>query len=291
MDARPIVVGYDASPDSRAALGWALDEAGRTALPVRVVHVFDWYVGTMWVPPGPSAWPDTEARADVKAMLAIVVEEAHRTHPQVAVESAVLDGPTQVCLREASADAALVVLGARGTGGFAGLLIGSTAVSVSSRARCPVVVVRAETADAHGDLFVGVDGSPGSQPALEFAFERAATQQVALRVIRAWTPPSTRFVPRGLDLETIARAIHGELDDMIADWRQKFPQVNVSTQVHTGGAAAHLVAVSQTARLVVVGSCGRGSVNGTFLGSVSQQLVHHAHCPVAIVRETAHLAA
>ena len=286
MEARPIIVGYDASSDSRAALRWALDEADRIQLPVRVVHVFNWYVGPSWLASGPSAWPDTEARAETYAMLADVVEEAHRTHPQVAVDSPVLDGPTQVSLRDASANAALVVIGARGTEGFAELLIGSTAVSVSTRAHCPVVVVRTDTAGAHGDVVVGVDGSPASRLALEFAFDRAAVYQVGLRAIQCWTPPSTRYVPHGLDLATIARAIHGELDDMVAEWRQKFPQVNVLTQVLTGAAAGHLVAASADATLVVVGSRGRGAVSGTFLGSVSQALIHHAHCPVAIVRQT-----
>ncbi|MEV4624217.1 universal stress protein [Asanoa sp. NPDC049573] len=295
MDIRPILVGYDASPDARAALRWALDEGDRTSTPVLLAHAFDWYVDPMWLASGAGGWSDTEARADISAMLASAVEDAETTHPGVDVTARILDGPAQVCLRDLSADAALIVVGGRGTGGFAELLIGSTAVSVSAHAHCPVVVVRAGTAEATGDVVVGVDGSPCSLVALEFAFERAATYQTTLRVIQTWTPPSTRFVPQGLSLLTIsrniARTIHGDLDDMVADWRQKYPQVPTSTHVHTGSAAAQLVAASDHARLVVVGSRGRGSISGTFLGSVGQELIHHSHCPVAIVREVAQSAA
>jgi nucleotide-binding universal stress UspA family protein len=287
MDVRPIVVGYDASPDARAALRWALDEAGRESLPVKLVHAFDWYVGPSLLAPGPSRWPDTEARADITAMLAYAAEDAGKSHPDVAVSTEVMDGPAQVCLRDASLEAAMVVVGCRSSGGFAELLIGSTAVAVSARAHCPVVVVHAGAGEPTGDVVVGFDGSPCAQIALEFAFTKASGYRAPLRVIETWAPPSTRFVPQGLDLMTIARGIHVELDDLVADWKAKFPEVRVSTEVQLGSAAGFLVAASADARLIVVGSRGRGSVSGTVLGSVGQELIHHARCPVAIVREAA----
>ncbi|MEV4536683.1 universal stress protein [Asanoa sp. NPDC049518] len=287
MDVRPIVVGYDASSDARAALRWALDEAARESLQVKLVHAFDWYVGPSLFAPGPSRWPDTEARADIKAMLAYAAADARTSHPDVAVSTEVMDGPAQVCLRDASIEAAMVVVGCRGSGGFAELLIGSTAVSVSARAHCPVVIVHAGAGEPTGDVVVGVDGSPCAKVALEFAFAKAATYRAPLRVIEAWAPPSTRFVPQGLDLETIARSIHVELDDLVADWKAKFPEVPVSTEVPLGSAAGSLVAASADARLIVVGSRGRGNVSGTVLGSVGQELIRHARCPVAIVREAA----
>ncbi|GAA1898601.1 universal stress protein [Asanoa iriomotensis] len=280
MHARPIVVGYDASPDARAALRWALDEADRESLPVKLVHAFDWYVGPALFAPGPSRWPDTEARADIKAMLEFAADDARRTHPGVAVSTEVMDGPAQVCLRDVSADASTVVLGGRGTGGFAELLIGSTAVAVSTRAHCPVVVVRAGAGEASGDVVVGFDGSPCAHLALRYAFERAAATRAPLRIIQTWQPPPTRYY-----LETVDHDIRVDLDRLAADGKQQFPEVSVSTELHVGGAAAHLVAASADARLVVVGSRGRGTIGGAFLGSVGQELIHHAHCPVAIVRE------
>ncbi|MEV0718017.1 universal stress protein [Asanoa sp. NPDC050611] len=280
MDTRPIIVGYDASPDSRAALRWALDEADRESLPVRLVHAFDWYVGPAVFAPGPSRSPDFEARADVNAMLAYAADDARRTHPTVPVSAEVVEGPAQVCLRDASIDAAMVVLGGRGTGGFAELLIGSTAVSVSARAHCPVVVVRAGTDAASGEVVVGFDGSACARLALGYAIEKAAACGAPLRIIQTWDPPPTRYY-----LEMAADAIHANLDRFAQDWRQKFPELSMSTELLIGGAAAHLVAASATARLVVVGSRGRGGLGGTFLGSVGQELIHHAHCPVVIVRE------
>ncbi|MEV4536645.1 universal stress protein [Asanoa sp. NPDC049518] len=280
MQARPLVVGYDGSPDARAALHWALDEAERASLPVKILYAFAWYIGPTWYAPGPSAWPDAEARADATAMLRSAVDDAHTSHPGVTVSAVVMDGSPQVCLQDASADAAMAVLGGRGTGGFGELLIGSTAVSVSAHARCPVVVVRAGTDEAAGDVVVGFDGSPCAHLALEFAFEKAAACHAPLRVIQTLSPPPTRYY-----LETATQHLRDHLTQLTASLRQKFPQVPVSTDVLIGGAAGHLVAASSRARLVVVGSRGRSGFSGAFLGSVGQELIHHAHCPVAIVRE------
>lgn len=280
MQARPLVVGYDDSPDARAALRWALDEGERVSLPVKLVYAFAWYIGPTWYAIGPSAWPDEEARADAKAMLAFAVDDARKSHHGVPISAVVLDGGPQICLQDASADASMIVLGGRGTGGFGELLIGSTAVSVSAHAHCPVVVVRAGTDQAAGEVVVGFDGSPCSHLALGFAFEKAAACQAPLRVIQAWAPPPTRHY-----LETAAGYLRDDLEHLVAKCGQKFPLVSVSTEVVIGSAAGHLVAASGRARLVVVGSRGRGGFSGTFLGSVGQELIHHAHCPVAIVRE------
>ncbi|SNT60902.1 Nucleotide-binding universal stress protein, UspA family [Asanoa hainanensis] len=286
MDARPIVVGYDGSPDARAALSWALDEGARASAPVKLVYAFAWYIGPTLFAPGPSAWPDDEAHADARATLAYAVEDARSSHPEVAVTAEVMDGPAQVCLRDVSANAALVVVGGRGKGGFAELLIGSTALSVSTHAHCPVIVVRAGVSQAEGDVVVGFDGSPCSVLALAFGFEKAAATRSPLRVIRTWSPPPTRYY-----LEIAAQQLKDDLDHQVATWNQKYPQVSVSTDVLIGSAAGHLVAASAGARLVVVGSRGRGAFSGTFLGSVGQELIHHAHCPVAVVREVAVAAA
>jgi nucleotide-binding universal stress UspA family protein len=134
-------------------------------------------------------------------------------------------------------------------------------------------------------VVVGVDGSACAQLALGFAFEQAAARDFPLRVIRTWLPPLSGYTPPDLNEDEITRATQRELDDVVGGWQAKFPDVDVTTDVRTELAAGALVAASRAARLVVVGSRGRGGLRGTLLGSVSQQLIHHSHCPVAVVRE------
>lgn len=298
MNTRPIVVGYDGSDGARAAARWALDEGARTGHPVRLAYVFEWLPVGSWLGPGPGPWPDDTARREVEEMLRIEVAEAAASHPAVTVEGVVLDGPAAFLLREQSERAAMVVLGNRGLGGFVGLLAGSTTVTVCSHAHCPVVVVRPEMSGPDertepvpgggtGPVIVGVDGSAGSLLALEFAVAQAAHRSVPLRVLRSWSLPATPWLPPVLDPVEISRTEQGALDDLLAAWRGRYPDVEMISEVRGGGPATDLIEASREGQLVVVGSRGRGGFRGLLLGSVSQQLLHHAECPVAVVRELA----
>lgn len=310
MTKNPIVVGYDGSTQARAATRWALDEAARTDVPVRLLSVFEWLSGGSWMGPGPGpgTWPDEVPRREAENELNAALAEARRTHPDVDVDGAVLDGPPALRLRESSERAALVVLGNRGHGGFTGLLTGSTSLAVSAHAHCPVVVVRGvdpSTGSRDGDVVVGVDGSPESLLALEFALAQAAGRGVPLRVLRSWHLPAPAWgtplpgwnlvappggapgAPLGFDPEEVRRAERAVLDEVLAERRRAHPEVDVRPEVALGGPAGTLIEATATAQLVVVGSRGRGGFRGLLLGSVSQQVLHHAACPVAVVREFA----
>ncbi|MEH1012966.1 universal stress protein [Micromonospora sp. CPCC 206060] len=289
MTSDEILVGYDGSDDARTALGWALDEAGRTNRPVRLAYAFEWLTVASWVGPGiaPGTWPDELARRQVEELVRDAVAGAGSTHPGITVHGEVFDGPPALVLTERSASAALLVLGSRGHGGFAGLLAGSTAVSVTGHAHCPVVVVRGSVpagGGRPGHVVVGVDGSAGSLAALGFAFERAALRGVPLHVVRAWGRPVPEWTPADLHLDDIAAREREALDGLLADWQRRYPQVEVTVEVPAGNPAAILVAATRNAQLVVVGSRGHGGLRGMLLGSVSQQLIAHAYCPVAVVR-------
>ncbi|MFC7615699.1 universal stress protein [Actinokineospora soli] len=171
--------------------------------------------------------------------------------------------PVPALLRQ---DACLVVLGSRGLGGFGGLLLGSTAVQVAAHARCPVVVVRGERS---GDVVVGVDGSAHSVEAIAFAFGEA--QRLGAGVVA---------VTAGSQEDEAARA----LAESVAGWAERYPDVPVRRSVVRGHAARALVDAAADAALLVVGSRGAGGFRGMLLGSVSQGVLHHATCPVAIVR-------
>ncbi|PTA44247.1 universal stress protein [Micromonospora sp. RP3T] len=282
-----IVVGYDGSTDASVALNWALDEAGRSGRPVRLAYVFEWLTVAGWIGPGvaPGIWPDENARRQIEELVRKAAADAAAERPGITVHGEVFDGPPALVLQERSTGAGMLVLGSRGHGGFGGLLAGSTAVSVSAHAHCPVVVVRDGQAATSGPVVVGSDGSPSALRALGFAVERAAQRDVPLRVLRVWEPPGDRWAPPDFDPEDVAAGERTAAEAELAPWRETFPNVPVEISTVPGSAASLLVEASRAAQLVVVGSRGRGGLRGMLLGSVSQQLIQHAHCPVAVVRE------
>ncbi|MEH0841957.1 universal stress protein [Micromonospora sp. CPCC 205711] len=282
-----ILVGYDGSADATVALDWALAEAERSGRPVRLAYVFEWLTVAGWIGPGvaPGIWPDETARRQVEELVGKAATDASAARPGITVHGEVFDGPPALVLEERSAEASLLVLGSRGHGGFGGLLAGSTAVAVSAHAHCPVVVVREAQAGAAGPVVVGFDGSDPARVALGFAVERAVQREVPLRVVRVFEPPSDRWRPSDYDAEATAAEERSAVEQALAQWRETFPELPVTVDVTPGQPAATLVEASRDAQLVVVGSRGRGGLRGMLLGSVGQQLIQHAHCPVAVARE------
>ncbi|MEV6690914.1 universal stress protein [Micromonospora sp. NPDC051196] len=290
MSDAQILVGYDGSPDAAAALEWALAQARLDGRPVRLAYIFEWLTVAGWIGPGmtPGMWPDEQARQQVEELVRKAASEAAAAHPDLTVSGEVLDGPPALVLEECSTEAGLVVLGSRGHGGFAGLLAGSTAVSVTAHAHCPVVVVRRETAvgTRAGHVAVGVDGSEQSLLALGFAIEQAALRRVPLHVVRAWQPGREQWTLTGEQAREAALAAQrADLDEPLRRWQATFPDVEVSVETVAAAPAGLLIDASRNAQLMVVGTRGRGGLRGMLLGSVSQQLIQHAHSPVVVVRE------
>ncbi|MEU5943656.1 universal stress protein [Micromonospora sp. NPDC047548] len=283
----PVVVGVDGSRSALDAVRVAAREAAARHRPLRVVHAFIWPLFGMPLGPVPAAPPDAGLRHEAERFVADAVTEAGKIAPEVAVTGEVVDGAaTPVLLRE-SRDAALVVLGHRGLGGFAGLLIGSVAVQVSARADCAVLVVKGE-ARADGPVLVGVDGSALSTEALGFAFEEAALRDTGLVAVHAWLTPTPvgpgDMLPLVYDVDALAAEEERVLAESLAGWSQRYPQVPVRRRVAHGAPARVLVEESAAAQLTVVGAHGRGALTGLLLGSVSHAVLHHSHGPLAIVR-------
>lgn len=287
MNETEILVGYDGSPDAVRAQEWARTEAARSGRSVHLAYVFEWLTMAGWTGPGggPSIWPDDTARRQAEELVRQAAADA--TSPELTVTGALYEGPPAPVLQELSARAGLLVVGTRGLGGFAGLLVGSTAGSVAAHAHCPVVVVRgdADRRGQTGHVAAGVDGSEQSLLALGFAVEQAAARKVPLHVLRAWHSPPGQRPPPAPDARAGAQAARSELEESLARWRRAFPDLQITVEVAEGNPAELLVTASRNAQLVVVGSRGHGGLAGMLLGSVSQQLLHHAHSPVAVVRE------
>ncbi len=295
MTRKGIVVGYDGSQESRAALDWSLDSARRRGLPVLAVHA-----SALPMPPFAAGgyWRVDESmlRQAGQQVLDEAVKHAAQYAPEVEFSISLVTAPAVAALMDASDNAELLVLGARGLDGFSEMLVGSTSVQLAAHASCPTVVVRPpddapepDGAEA-GRIVVGVDGSSISEDALGFAFEEASLRGVGLTALHAWDagfldlPGHGAPVPAQVATDAFLDEEIRVLAESLAGWREKFPDVDVRQDVIKGRPAFELVAASRGAVLLVVGSRGRGGFTSLLLGSVSHTVLHHAHCPVAVVR-------
>ena len=283
---RTVVVGVDGSDSALDAVRWAAGEAERRRLALRVVHAFGWPDSRHVGDPGLGVdYREVLARA-AREVLAAATAAAGEAVPGLAVDPQMIVGFPGAVLRSESAGAALVVLGDRGLGGFTGLLLGSVAIEVSALGECPVVVVRGPApAPPDGPVVVGVDGSPISEAAVGFAYEAAAARGVPLVAVHTWwdVMADPTFAPL-LDWDAMEADEREALAERLAGWGEKFPDVEVQRVVLHDRPARALLAQAAGAQLVVVGTRGRGGVAGLLLGSVSHSLLHHASCPVAVVR-------
>ncbi|MGX6608269.1 universal stress protein [Micromonosporaceae bacterium Da 78-11] len=280
--AQKIIVGYDGSPDSQAAARWGLDEAARVGAAVEFCNAEPWPTVAMADVPG--AWFDDEYEHAQQAMVGEAAAQAARTHPGVTIHQVIVHAPAALTLCERSADAGVVVLGSRGHNAAAGLL-GSVSVAVSAHAQCPVVVVRGFPEPSQEPVVVGFDGSDTALAALAFAFVQAGARQTRLRVIQAWTTPVMHWTGPSIDVERLTAAAQVTLGKTVAGWRAKFPTVEVNCEVVVDQPAHALIEAAKGAQLIVVGSHGHGVLAGTLLGSVSQLVLHHSACSVAVVHD------
>jgi nucleotide-binding universal stress UspA family protein len=276
-------VGVDGSPGARGALAWAADEAEARGAELVVVGV---------APGPPDRVPRWAEPADIAAAWQAVVDDAvglaATRCPDLAVHGQVDWGAPADVLVEVGSAADLLVVGARGTGGFAGLLVGSVADRCLRRARGPVVVVRdapARRADGvHADrvVVVGIDGSDDARTALRWALEEARVRHIGLEAVIAWQYPPTHAVvaTSALRFDRSAEQV-GEQARQDADrWA---PGVPVTVTVVDEAVVPALLDRSRGAALLVVGPHGQGGYRDLLLGSVARQCTHHAPCPVAVV--------
>jgi len=139
------------------------------------------------------------------------------------------------------------------------------------------------------DVVVGVDGSPASKVAVDWAARQAALHRVRLRVVHIAQLPTMSTVIEPLVIVGMSEWLDKHGRDVLADAvriaAEAAPQLNVSTEMLTGSAVSGLLDHSKDARMLVVGCRGLGAVGRTMMGSVSSALVHHARCPVTVVRD------
>ncbi|SED14690.1 Nucleotide-binding universal stress protein, UspA family [Nocardioides exalbidus] len=278
MQTFPIVIAYDESPDARRALIWAATEAVDSKRPLLVLMIED--VQETPTAPGvagkvPSLVPHAleEARTLIADLGVPSVQFEHRLGRVVSVLLGIADS------------AACVVMGSHGHGPFGEAMLGSVSNNVARHATCPVVVVRQPRVTGARRIVVGVDGSPHSNAALEYACARAERTLEKVFAVHAThhddlSALGERYESLHADQDRLQETIH----EAAASARRKHPDVHVEVEEWPGAPARALADASRNASLLVVGSRGRGYVNGLLLGSVSQAALHRAQCPVAVVR-------
>jgi len=272
--ARQIVVGVDGSAPANAAVEWAAMDARRRGLDLRVVHVCE-------------EWPRGIGAAEYCAgTLEAAADRARRLTGTARVTGALLSGHVAHDLIAESATADSIVLGSRGLGGFAGMVVGSIGMAVAGHAAGPVVIVRGPSPYVHGRVTVGYDGSEHSTAAMEYAIEQARARDAELHVVYGWQMPvlSPYAVAYNGLIEEIMREQAEEARERVVPWRERHPDVRIVDEQLCEHPVPLLVKASQSADLVVVGSRGRGGLAAAVLGSVGHGVLHHVTCPVAVVR-------
>ncbi len=281
---RPVVVGVDGSQRALTAVRLAAHTAARQRRDLRIVHVVSRPLPHM--SPGSQAATQEEFLAqDAQRILADAAAHAAAAEPGLKTITEPVVGTPAAALLAAARDAALLVVGDRGRGGFTSLLLGSVAGQVSAHSDIPVLVARGR-ANPAGPVLLGVSDAPEHAPAIEMAFVEAEQRGTHLLAVRTWFDPElevSHMAPLPYDPTTARDTERQLLVAALARSRARHPQVNVREDVCVGWAGHVLVERSHDAQLVVVGARGRGGFIGLLLGSTSQQVLHHADCPVLVV--------
>ncbi|MFH8239819.1 universal stress protein [Streptomyces sp. NPDC018321] len=286
-----VVVGVDGSSSSLAAVDVAVREARLRSAALHVVHGFTW--PALHPPAGPSPLGPARGalRESVEHMVSVAARRARAQAPDVEVTHAVVVGEALAVLEAQSRGATLLVVGNRGHGRLAGVLVGSVPAHLAAHAHCPVMVVRGRP-DPVGPVLAGVDGSPESRAAVVLACTEAAIRGTGLVALHVWGTRGDRTeVMLGLRTEEEhAARLRAEAEQVLTDALTGLSGsrtgVKVSRRSVRGPVRQSLIAESEGAQLLVVGARGHGGFAGLLLGSVSQAGLHRADCPVVVVPGT-----
>ena len=281
---RPVVVGADGSESALRAVRWAARTAASRGRGLHVVHAYGGVDPSLVA--DASLWRryQQDLLDHAREIAARAVAVAHEAAPSVTVTEELVDGAAAPALLE-RADDALLVVGEQGSGGLGGTLVGSVASSVAAHAVGPVVVVRGdEPTEPAAPVVVGVDGSPASEAAIDFAVVAADLASCPLVAVHTWWDPLFDPVTEPLlGWEAIVDDERRVVAEQLAGRSAAYPDLVVSTVVERSHPSRALLDRARGARLLVVGSRGRGGFTGLLLGSVGRAMVHRAPCPVAVV--------
>lgn len=287
-----VVVGYDKSGPSEQALLLAAQEAAWRHTSLMVIHAYH------YPQPATPAVFTAPVLQEVYAKAAEEIAETGAEHakaryPGLDVRPRADIGLAAHVLALASRDAGLLVVGNRGRGGFAGLLLGSVSARVLGASDCPVIVARGEgIGQQRNRIVAAVDiDDPCCADILAFAAEEAVARDAELLALHVWDDENHWVMDESLDAAGLMKSVSevvAELDAGLAapvgQVRDRHPGIDLSHRIATGPVGQVLVEESGHADLIAVGARKRGGGHhGQRVGPVATTLLHHAGCPVAVV--------
>ena len=281
-----ILLTIDGSREAELAARTAADLAQKTHSEVHVVHAVS------IAPVGPLVYPEAtdlqsvELEAEIKEedqriserrareVLEAEVEKIRSSGGAVAEEH-LIEGPVAPAIVTLAEEigAGLIVMGSRGLGGIRRALMGSVSDSVVQHAHCPVMVVRAEPVLFPTKLLVATDRSREAQLGATTAADLAKSTNSELHVVH-------------VGFEQLRDEAQKELDTEVGMIRESGAQ-DIQAHLNFGMPARSIVELAEElgAGLIVMGSRGLGGVRRALMGSISDSVVRHAHCPVLVVRQ------
>lgn len=264
-DRAAVVVGVDGSDLALHAVAWAAAEARLRGARLRVVHA------------------GAVRGAGSGEILARAFAVARRAEPGTVVSAAGSPQDPVAALLAAASGADLLVVGMGG--GAGAVLVGSVALDVSSRATCPVAVVRGGPVPPHGPVLVGVDTVEGDGPALDLAFSDARRHGGRVEVLHA-RPVVDPLRPPAVE-QAADVAAREQLRAELGHWAARFPEVPVEVTVVHDVPARALLRAAEGSRLVVVGTAALGAYARALLGSTSREVLRRSPVTVLVVNPDA----
>ncbi|MFD7476474.1 universal stress protein [Streptomyces sp. NPDC059837] len=272
MTTRHVTVGVDGTLIAVRALDRAAEEAVLRGALLDIVY----------------AVPDLDEAGPVLASASARVRERN---PGLPVKASAFEGGPVQALAQHGRGAELTVVGTRGLGGIAGLLFGSVSLRLAARMRGPLLVVRGNHQSAsRGEVLLGMESDADADAAAS-AFAEAARRGVRLSVLDAAAsrrpapvPPALIPADQGRDDAVVRVPTEQAVPRRaVAGLRQRYPQIEVEVRTFDPGRVHSLLEATREAAVVVVGAHGHLHRIGPRPGPVTAALLHHSHCPVAIV--------
>lgn len=278
-----VVVGTDGSPTARYASEWAAGVAAGRSEPLLLVCVVT-HRSTLarLLTPEESR---SQVVTDVEEAVAAEQEHLEELHPGLVVETAVIVGSPAEVLVDATRDAALVVVGARGHSAPLRVQnLGGLSDAVATHAQGPVAVIPEGTVNREGPVVVGVDDAPEARAAIRLGFQIAERTGCELVAVHGYQVVASRTRYYNRPTAEIEAELAAEVDRIVAPLAADHPQVRWQARVIGEHPVWALVEASQTASVVVLGARGGGGFRHMLLGSTGREVLRNATCPVYVVR-------
>jgi nucleotide-binding universal stress UspA family protein len=264
---------------------WAAREAVLRGAPLRIVSAAG-LLPRMVSSEGHSEYQTVTdvIRSDSDVALTTAAARAAKAAPNLLIDTDHLDGAPAEAVTASGSGALMLVVGSRGIGAFHAMILGSVSRYAATHASCPVVVVREEIGAEHRQIGVGISSLEGNAAALTFAFEEASLRKASLIAVHAWHTPQSEVSRAGSEARPpgknfLQAEATRHLDDLLADWHDKYPDVPVSHDVVHGHPGRTLAGLSARTDLLVLGR--HADHHGP--GAVTHAVLNHAHGTIVTV--------